>query len=74
MSEGFRPASLSALRQGSIERSTRSAMSDSNFARLMVCCRCFGPEASAVMKGRLMSVEVPLESSIFAFSQASFRR
>ena len=35
---------------------------------------CFGPVASAVMKGRLMSVSMTVESSIFAFSAASFRR
>ena len=32
------------------------------------------PTASALMKGRLISVEVVLESSIFAFSAASLRR
>jgi hypothetical protein len=30
--------------------------------------RCFGPEASAVMKGRLMSTDVVEERAIFAFS------
>ena len=36
--------------------------------------RCFGPDASAVMYGRLMSVCALDDSSIFAFSAASFRR
>ena len=36
--------------------------------------RCFGPFWSAVMKGRLTSVCVALESSILAFSAASLRR
>ncbi len=54
--------------------STRSAVSSSNFARLRVMSRCFGPFASAVMNGRLICVLVMLESSIFAFSAASFRR
>jgi hypothetical protein len=36
--------------------------------------RCLGPDASALMKGRLISVLDVLESSIFAFSAASLRR
>ena len=36
--------------------------------------RCFGPEASAVTKGRLISVSIVVESSHFAFSAASFSR
>ncbi len=36
--------------------------------------RCLGPEASAVMKGRLMSVSIIVESSILAFSAASLSR
>ena len=35
---------------------------------------CFGPEASAVMNGRLISVCCADDSSIFARSAASFRR
>ena len=36
--------------------------------------RCLGPLASAVMKGRLISVDMVEESSTFAFSAASFSR
>ena len=36
--------------------------------------KCLGPEASAVMKGRLISVSSTLRSSILAFSAASFSR
>ena len=36
--------------------------------------RCFGPVASAVRNGRLISVSIVEESSIFAFSAASLRR
>ena len=68
------PASSIALRVGTIVRSTRSAVSSSNFARESVRSRCFGPVASAVMNGRLMFVWLMLESSIFAFSAASMRR
>ena len=49
-------------------------MSASSFARDRVSARCFGPEASAVMKGRLISVSCVVESSILAFSAASLRR
>ena len=43
-------------------------------ARVSFIVRCFGPDASAVMNGRLISVCGALESSILAFSAASFRR
>ncbi len=43
------PASLSALRQGSIVRWIRSSTSASNLARVSFRARCFGPAASAVM-------------------------
>lgn len=36
----------------------------------MVMCRCLGPDASAVMNGRLMSVEEVEDSSHLAFSAA----
>ena len=65
---------MSALPQGSIVRSIRSSTSISSLARLIFIVRCFGPEASAVMNGRLISVCIVLESSILAFSAASFRR
>ncbi len=68
------PASERACLTGLSVFSIRSAVSSSNFARLRVMSRCFGPFASAVMNGRLICVEVWLESSIFAFSAASFKR
>jgi hypothetical protein len=36
--------------------------------------KCLGPEASAVMNGRLISDSLVVESSILAFSAASLRR
>ena len=36
--------------------------------------RCFGPSCVAVMKGRLICVVIVDDSSIFAFSAASYRR
>ncbi len=74
MSLKLRLASESACLTGPTVFSTRSAVSSSNFARVRVISRCFGPLASAVMNGRLICVEVMPESSIFAFSAASFRR
>jgi hypothetical protein len=74
MSAGRRPASASALRQGSSDRSTRSATSCSNLERESFRFRCFGPDWSAVTYGRFTSVLCAEESSIFAFSAASRRR
>jgi hypothetical protein len=75
ISPAVRPASLSALRQGSMVFWIRSSTSASSLARVSFMFRCFGPEASAVMNGRLISVCIGVEdSSILAFSAASFRR
>ena len=49
-------------------------MSSSSLARFTVMVRCLGPVASAVMNGRLMSVDIVLDSSTFAFSAASRTR
>ena len=68
------PASFSALRQGSTVFWTRSSTSASNLARVSFIVRCLGPAASAVMNGRLISVCVVDDSSIFAFSADSFSR
>ncbi len=68
------PASFSAWRTGPIERCTRSSVSCSSFARDRRRFRCFGPEASAVTKGRLISVSIVVDSSILARSAASFSR
>ncbi len=74
MSLGLRPASFSACSIGAIVRWTRSSTSCSSLARVSVMFRCFGPDWSAVMKGRLISVCITVDSSIFAFSAASLRR
>ena len=50
------PASESACLHGPSVLSTRSPTSCSSLERVRVMFRCFGPEASAVMKGRLISV------------------
>ncbi|CAO5676131.1 MAG: hypothetical protein NEHIOOID_00647 [Holosporales bacterium] len=55
-------------------RLIRSSTKASNFARVIFTFKCFGPEASAVINGRLTSVCWEEESSIFAFSAASFKR
>ena len=63
-----------AARQGSMVRSSRSSVSASYFCRESTVLRCLGPEASAEMKGRTISVCCAVESSHLAFSAASFRR
>ena len=68
------PASFSAFLHGSRERLTSLSTSCSSFERLIFTFKCLGPVWSAVMKGRLTSVCVVLDSSIFAFSAASLRR
>ena len=67
-------ASSRHRRHGPRLRSTSSCVSSSNFARVIFICRCFGPLASAVMNGRLMSVSMTVESSHLAFSAASLSR
>ena len=52
--------------------STKSAVIASNFCLVKSTSKCLGPVASAVIKGRLMLVLLIPESSIFAFSAASF--
>src|SRR5487761_2303052 len=69
-----RPASLMAWSKGERHFSTRCAVSSLNLARLILMSRCLGPSAVAVMKGRFTWVSWTEESSIFAFSAASFRR
>ena len=64
ISETLIPALAKADLQGSIVLSIRLWANCSNFA--------LGPEAVAVMYGRLISVCVEEESSTFAFSAASF--
>mmetsp|Transcript_26715 Transcript_26715/g.85778 ORF Transcript_26715/g.85778 Transcript_26715/m.85778 type:complete len:234 (+) Transcript_26715:724-1425(+) len=74
MSDAATPASRMQSLHGCLVRSRRDSTRDSSLARESWRFMCLGPEASAVMKGRLMSVEVAEESSILAFSAASRRR
>ncbi|MPM32105.1 hypothetical protein SDC9_78664 [bioreactor metagenome] len=50
----------------------RSSHNCSNFARVSVFTRCFGTPSTGMIYGRLISEELWLESSILAFSAASF--
>ena len=74
MSPAAVPASLSACLHGSMDLWTRSSTSCSSLDRDSVITRCLGPEASAVMNGRLISVSVNVVSSTLARSAASRRR
>ena len=66
------PASLNALRHGSIVAWIRSSHNCSNLALDSLRTRCLGPVCVAVIYGRLISVSVDDDNSIFAFSAASF--
>ena len=55
MSAAETPASLRQSRTGFLVRSKSLSVSCSSLERDMVSWMCFGPVASAVMKGRLMS-------------------
>ncbi len=68
------PASLTAIVNGARQRSMRSDVIRSNSERVSFSSRCSGPSAVAVTNGRLIVVSVVCDSSIFAFSAASFRR
>ena len=69
-----RPASLIAIWHGLSSLSSKSLTSASSLALVIFILRCFGPLASAVMNGRFTSVSIDVDSSILAFSAASFRR
>ena len=56
--DGWRPASFRHCRTGPSVFSSRSPTSCSSFARVSFRERCLGPEASAVTKGRLISVSI----------------
>ncbi len=71
MSFSLIPASASACLTGPMVRSTKWLVSWSNLARLSVMFKCFGPEASAVMNGKLMSVCEVEDNSHLPFSAAS---
>jgi molecular chaperone DnaK (HSP70) len=63
------PARASCM--GLRHRFTSGSVSCSNLALVRFMLRCLGPVASAVIKGRLISVDVLPESSHFAFSAPS---
>ena len=65
-------ASFKAALHGLMLLLIRSSTRDSNWALVIFKFKCFGPDASAVMNGRLISVWAELDNSIFAFSAASF--
>src|SRR5204862_185159 len=67
-------ASSRAWRTGATTRSSRSAVSSLNFERVRRTSRCLGPLWSAVMNGRLICDSCAVDSSILAFSAASYRR
>ena len=68
-----KPASLSAISIGSTVSCTKSSVIFSNIARVNDASKCTGcPFISIVRNGRFTSVVITLESSIFAFSAASF--
>ena len=69
-----RPASFKQFSKGFLVRSERSSQTFSIWARVKVTLRCFGPVASAVINGKLMSTEFEEDKAIFAFSASSFRR
>ncbi len=71
ISPADKPASFKAILQGSIVFSINSAQRDSSFALVSLIFKCFGPVLSAVINGKLISVCVDEDSSIFAFSAAS---
>ena len=56
ISPALKPASLSAFLHGSIDLSIKSDTKVSNLDLESFIFKCFGPDASAVMKGRLTSV------------------
>ena len=68
---GLRRASDMAWSMGPLHLDTMGSTSSSSLARVMVWIRCLGPVASDEMNGRLISVCMVVDSSIFAFSHAS---
>ena len=74
ISPAERPESVNAWRQGPSTLAIRSATNCSRRARLRDLTKCWGPLASAVMKGKLISVSRVLDSSILARSAASRNR
>ena len=71
ISAALNPESFNATSHGLVVLLTKSSTSASSFALVNFIFICFGPVLSAVIKGKLISVCVVDESSIFAFSAAS---
>ena len=67
-------ASLRAFSTGSASRSRSGLTNSSSLARVRVYSKCFGPSASAVKNGKLISTSLALESSFLAFSASSLTR
>ena len=59
---------------GLIVRSINSSQSCSSLARVSFLTMCFGPLASAVINGKLISYSIALDNAIFAFSDSSLIR
>ena len=72
ISEVDNPASESAFLLGSTIRFTKSDTRSSNFALDKLRFKCLGPELSAVINGRLISVCFEEDNSFLAASAASF--
>ena len=71
MSPAATPESVIACLHGPTVRLIRSSTSCSRLDRVRVMTRCLGPEASAVINGRFISVCTVVESSILARSADS---
>ena len=72
ISETLSFASLSAFEHGSIVLSTNFWDNCSNLDLLRVLTKCFGTPSTGIIYGKLISVDVELDSSILAFSAPSF--
>ena len=67
----FIPASFNAVWQGPSDLCTRLSTKLSNVALFNLIFKCLGPDLSAVIKGKLISVSIVDDNSHFAFSAAS---
>ena len=68
------PAFFNALSQGAMVLRINESANCSNFARVKDFTKCFGIPSTGMMYGKLISVVVELDNSIFAFSAPSFKR
>ena len=74
ISSASSPASARAMWQGIVSLSIRLPTIFSIWSLLIFFLRCFGPELSAAMNGRWISVSKTDDNSHFAFSDASLSR